>query len=127
MANIPMDPEQKNKFYFQMLLEEYEMRAWIGLGKIPNPATNQTERNLGLAKISIDILEMLEEKTKNNLDEEEKNLLKNKLVNLRLNYAEEYEKQKKEAAQSKEKETKESEQKEPKNTKNDEGGKATSK
>jgi outer membrane biosynthesis protein TonB len=90
-----------------MLLEEYEMRAWIGLGKIPNPATNQTERNLPLARISIDILEMLEEKTKNNLDEDEKQLLKNKLVNLRLNYAEEYEKEKKEEASKKEEAKKE--------------------
>ncbi|GAB4183972.1 MAG: hypothetical protein Kow00108_21400 [Calditrichia bacterium] len=99
MGEIPLNPEQKNEFYFQMLIEEYEMRAWIGLGKIPNPATNKAERNLALARISIDILEMLEEKTKNNLSEQEKQLLKNKLVNLRLNYAEEYEKEKKEQAE----------------------------
>lgn len=109
MENFTLDPEQRNRFYFQILVEEYEMRAWIGLGKIPNPATNKTEVNLGLAKISIDILEMLEEKTRNNLTEEEQKMLKSKLVNLRLNYAEEYQKQKEAESSKKEQEATEAE------------------
>ncbi len=41
------------------------------IGEIPNPETGKTEKNLPLAKQSIDIIEMLKEKTKGNLDPEE--------------------------------------------------------
>ncbi len=58
----------------------------LHLGEMPDPATNKKVVNLSLAKQSIDILAMLHEKTSGNLDEEEENLLKNLLYELRVKY-----------------------------------------
>ena len=58
----------------------------LHLGEMPDPATNKKVLNLSLAKQSIDILVMLQEKTSGNLDEEEENLLKNLLYELRMKY-----------------------------------------
>lgn len=60
--------------------------AMFHIGEIPNPETGKTEKNLPLAKQSIDIIEMLKEKTKGNLDSDEEKLLDNILYDLRLKY-----------------------------------------
>ncbi len=60
--------------------------AMFHIGEIPNPETGKTEKNLPLAKQSIDILEMLKEKTKGNLDSNEEKLLDNVLYDLRMKY-----------------------------------------
>ena len=51
--------------------------ALLHFGEIPDPTTGQKNRNLPMAKHTIDILGMLEEKTKGNLTEDEAQLLKN--------------------------------------------------
>lgn len=56
------------------------------LGEIPDPVTNQPVTNLPLAKQTIDILGMLEEKTMGNLDEEEGQLLTSLLYELRMKF-----------------------------------------
>ncbi|MBW2061870.1 MAG: DUF1844 domain-containing protein [Deltaproteobacteria bacterium] len=58
----------------------------LHLGEIPDPNTQQTSKNLGLAKQTIDILGMLKEKTRGNLEEDEANLLENLLYELRMKY-----------------------------------------
>ncbi|MBN1898577.1 MAG: DUF1844 domain-containing protein [Spirochaetes bacterium] len=63
--------------------------GWQFLGKVPSPATGKIEKDLMQAKQIIDLLEILEEKTKNNLSQDEGNILRSTLVNLRLNYVEE--------------------------------------
>jgi len=60
--------------------------ALVHLGVIEDPATNQKTENLPLAKQTIDILGILEEKTKGNLTEDEDKLLTNILHDLRLMY-----------------------------------------
>ncbi len=60
--------------------------AMFHIGEIPNPETGKTEKNLPLAKQSIDIIEMLKEKTKGNLDSDEEKLLDNVLYDLRMKY-----------------------------------------
>ena len=60
--------------------------ALLHLGAIEDPATGQKTKNLPMAKQTIDILSMLEEKTAGNLSNEEKNLIKNILYDLRLMY-----------------------------------------
>jgi hypothetical protein len=60
--------------------------ALLHLGAIEDPTTGQKTKNLPMAKQTIDILSMLEEKTAGNLNNEEKNLLKNILYDLRLMY-----------------------------------------
>ncbi len=63
--------------------------ALLHLGAIEDPTTGQKTKNLPMAKQTIDILSMLEEKTAGNLSNEEKNLLKNILYDLRLMYVKE--------------------------------------
>lgn len=60
--------------------------ALIQLGEIPDPVNNQTNKNLAMAKQTIDILGMLQEKTKGNLSEDEENLIKNILYDLRMRF-----------------------------------------
>jgi hypothetical protein len=56
------------------------------LGEIEHPETQKPERDLPLAKQTIDILGMLQEKTRGNLSEEEARLLENLLYDLRMKY-----------------------------------------
>lgn len=63
--------------------------ALVNLGAIENPASGQKEKNLPLAKQTIDILGMLEEKTSGNLSDDEEQLLRNILYDLRLSYVKE--------------------------------------
>jgi len=60
--------------------------ALIQLGEIPDPVNNQTNKNIPLAKQTIDILGMLQEKTKGNLTTDEENLIKNILYDLRMRF-----------------------------------------
>jgi hypothetical protein len=53
---------------------------------IEDPATRKKVKSLSLAKQTIDILGMLEEKTQGNLSTDEENLLENILHELRLMY-----------------------------------------
>ena len=61
----------------------------VHLGVIEDPSTGKTEKNLPLAKQTIDLLGMLEEKTRGNLTKDEDNLLRNILHDLRLMYVKE--------------------------------------
>lgn len=61
----------------------------VHLGIIEDPATGQKVKNLALAKQTIDILGMLEEKTRGNLSPDEESMLKNMLYDLRIIYVKE--------------------------------------
>jgi len=63
--------------------------ALLHLGEVPDPVTRKTEKNLLLAKQTIDILGMLEEKTRGNLTADEAKLLENVLADLRWRYVRE--------------------------------------
>ena len=63
--------------------------ALLNLGAIEDPETGKKVKNLPLAKQTIDILGMLEEKTKGNLDDDEAAMLKNILYELRMLYVKE--------------------------------------
>lgn len=62
--------------------------AALQLGLAPHPETNKPEQNLPLAKQTIDILAMLEEKTQGNLTEQETRLLQQLVSDLKLRYVE---------------------------------------
>ena len=74
---------------FMGLVASLQMSAWLALGKIMNPMTQKTERNLEQAKETIDVLGVLEEKTRGNLSEEETRAITHVLYDLRMNYVEE--------------------------------------
>ena len=61
----------------------------VHLGVVEDPSTGKKVRNLPLAKQTIDILGMLGEKTKGNLEEDEEKMLKNILYDLRMIYIKE--------------------------------------
>ena len=62
--------------------------AQVHLGVIADPATGKKEKQLPLAKQTIDLLELLEGKTKGNLTSEEERVLGQLLANLRMLYVE---------------------------------------
>ena len=62
--------------------------ASLFLGLMPNPHTNKPEINLELARMFIDQLAMIQEKTRGNLSTEEGNVLRNALSNLQLAFYE---------------------------------------
>jgi hypothetical protein len=67
--------------------------ALLHLGEAPHPETNKIEPSLPLAKQTIDLLGLLEEKTKGNLSGEEERLLGQVLFDLRMRYVEVQKKQ----------------------------------
>ena len=60
--------------------------AFYHLGDIPDPMTGQKQENLPAVKQTIDILIMLQEKTKNNLDAEEAKLMEQLIYELQIKY-----------------------------------------
>jgi hypothetical protein len=66
----------------------HAQNAALFLGQIPNPKTGQGEVNLELAKMFIDQLAMIQEKTRGNLTNEEATVLRNALSNLQMAYVE---------------------------------------
>ncbi len=79
----------KEEQLFAQLLYIFHSSGMQGLGKVMNPVTNKIDRNLEQAKQSIDMLEMLRDKTKGNLSPESERLLSQFLSDLRLNYVDE--------------------------------------
>ena len=66
----------------------HAQNAALFLGQIPNPKTGEGEVNLELAKMFIDQLAMIQEKTRGNLTSEESTVLGNALSNLQMVYVE---------------------------------------
>jgi hypothetical protein len=62
--------------------------ALIHLGEAPNPETGKAERDLVLARQSLDLLGMLHDKTRGNLTPEEQQLFDNLLADLRIRFVE---------------------------------------
>jgi hypothetical protein len=67
----------------------FQMAALHQLGKLKNPLTDRIERDLPAAQSTIDMMDMLHEKTRGNLSAEEDRFLKGVLRDLRLNYVDE--------------------------------------
>jgi len=71
---------------FSSFIFSLSTSALLHLGEVPDPVTNKREKDLPLAKQTIDILGMLKEKTQGNLTPEEKKLMENLLTDLRWRY-----------------------------------------
>src|SRR5215210_6902064 len=66
----------------------HAQNAALFLGQIPNPQTGEGEVNLDLARMFIDQLAMIQEKTRGNLTNEEATVLRNALSNLQMAFVE---------------------------------------
>ena len=80
---------QLPKINFATFIFSLNSSVLVQLGLIDDPATGKKTRNLPLAKQTIDILAMLEEKTQGNLTKDEETMLKNILYDLRMLYVKE--------------------------------------
>jgi hypothetical protein len=71
---------------FSTFIFSLNTSALLHLGEVPDPATGKQREELVLAKQTIDVIAMLEEKTRGNLTSDEENLIKHILYDLRLRY-----------------------------------------
>jgi len=74
------------KIDFSTFVLSMNSSALVQLGLIEDPSGGQRTKNLPLAKQTIDMLAMIEEKTKGNLTGDEEKILTNILYELRLLY-----------------------------------------
>ena len=74
---------------FQWWIVQQQSAVMVHLGKITHPVTGKVERDLETAKFLIDLLGVMEVKTKGNLSGDEQRLLGGVLTNLRLNFVQE--------------------------------------
>ncbi|MCX6290168.1 MAG: DUF1844 domain-containing protein [Bacteroidetes bacterium] len=78
-----------NDQLFIQLLYIFHSSAMQSMGKVKSPFTDKIERDLQQAKQSIDMIEMIKEKTKGNLSPEAAHILDGFLTELRLNFVDE--------------------------------------
>lgn len=71
---------------FDQFLSSLVMEALIAFGDMAHPVTQQKHQDLRQAKYLIDLLEMLEAKTKGNLTGDEERILEDALYQLRMRY-----------------------------------------
>lgn len=71
---------------FSMFVMSLSTSAMMHMGMIKNPLTGTEDKDLPLAKQSIDILDMLKEKTEGNRDEEEEHLMTSVLTDLKMKF-----------------------------------------
>lgn len=77
---IPENPD------FRLFITTLGLQASIFLGYIENPVTKRKEENLPQAKFIIDTLDILKEKTKGNLTQDESQLIENIIAELKTHY-----------------------------------------
>jgi hypothetical protein len=70
----------------ELMVTNFAIQALIAMGEIANPVTRTQERDLEQAKHAIDLLGVLQEKTRGNLSEDEKRHLEGTLYDLRMRY-----------------------------------------
>jgi hypothetical protein len=80
MAPETFDP------WLAALLAQYEALGLIGLGKIADPVDGSARVDPQRARVAIEMLQMLEQKTRGNLSPEEEREVRRVLTTLRLNY-----------------------------------------
>jgi len=73
---------------FDMLLMQHHTQAMLAMGMIPDPATGQVIKNKSAAKFHIDMLGIIQERTKGNLNQGEEEALSGVLHNLRMMFVE---------------------------------------
>src|ERR1041384_5851007 len=80
--------EDATSALFANLVIQQTNMALMLMGRVPNPESGETVQDLDAARMFIDQLEMLEIKTKGNLDKREDQLLKQSLTTLRMVFVE---------------------------------------
>ena len=76
----------KEEQLFLYLISTFRTSAWIALGKIKNPVTDNTEVNLDQASYYVDLLDMLQTKARGNMSEYEEQMLINAVSELKMEF-----------------------------------------
>ena len=87
-ASPPVEPRPLPEITFPTFLLSLSTSALMHLGVIPNPVSGQLEKDLLMAKQTIDLLNLIRQKTSGNLTVEETQMLESILYDLRMNYVE---------------------------------------
>ena len=85
-AETGQQPQQPFQIDFSTFIMSLTSSAFYHLGDIADPETGKTETNLPAVHQTIDMLTMLREKTKGNLNEEENKLLEQLIYELQMKY-----------------------------------------
>jgi hypothetical protein len=86
-SNQPESTDVHSALFAHLVMQHSSM-AMTFMGKLAHPETGKPQVDIQAAKVFIDMLEMLEAKTKGNLSREEAGLLKQTLMTLRLTFVE---------------------------------------
>ena len=86
LQDSPLPGAKEGAPRFLDLVQSLQMGAMIGLGMIQGPDGKRPPVDLPAAKDAIDLLGILQEKTKGNLTEEEEEVLREGLYHLRMGY-----------------------------------------
>ena len=86
--NSQEDHAEYGELNFLNYISSLVFQTMIFLGEIPNPMSNQIEKNLRQAKLIIDTVSILREKTKGNLNKQEEEMLNGALYELQTHYVE---------------------------------------
>ena len=78
--------EQLPPIDFPSYILSYYTQGLVLLGEVPSPYSGKKEEDVEAARHTIDILTLLQEKTKGNLSQDEEKLLENVLYELRMKY-----------------------------------------
>jgi len=71
---------------FSTLIVSLYSTALVQMGDMPDPATGVRSKNLDVARQTVDIIDILQKKTRGNLDSEEAQLISNLLHELKISY-----------------------------------------
>ncbi len=77
---------EKLEASFSMLMMSIASSAAMAMGLAPDPQTGKSATDKSMARFNIDLLVVLQEKTKNNLNEDEKKFLESLLSDLQMKY-----------------------------------------
>lgn len=84
----PTAPDQLPPPSFNLLVATFASQGAVAFGQVPNPIDGKTEIRIELGRHAIDMLDILETKTKGNLTPEESKFLDNVLHQLRMAFVE---------------------------------------
>lgn len=86
MSKNPQANTENLEASFSTLVLSIGSSAAIAMGLSPNPGNGKMEKDSNLARFNIDLLSMLQDKTKNNLNDEEKKFLDFMVSDLQMRF-----------------------------------------
>ena len=83
---MPLESNFTEQQLFDQLISSLGHTTWVSLGKIKNPITDKIEKDLHIASVNIDMVDMLYKRMDGNLSEAEDKYMSQVLSELKLNY-----------------------------------------